>query len=281
MPISPAPSNIINDESARLEYGVRLFSQQKFPEALAVFQSLTEKKISILKQFYLGLTLIQLGRFEEGLAAYRQIREISSEDTNEGILYKLYLNMGSILQVLAKKKKNAEMYLEAKSCYKSALKIADDDPKLWNNLGNVQLDLEEYEDAIKCFRKAISMDDTFAGPHYCLSLVYEFTQRYPEAIAELEHAIRLNPKDTFFLNRIAALHFGIGQFEKARNYTKQVVEIDPKDVNANKHMALVCYNLKDYAVAFEYYRKLITIKPDYDETETRTIFSDLKKRMQK
>jgi tetratricopeptide (TPR) repeat protein len=269
-------------DQALFEKGLAFFSKAKYVEALSYFEKISTERLLILKHFYTGLCLIQMGRLEEGLAVYKKIHEIPPEILgvqSEEMMYKLYLNMGSVLQVLARRKKNKTLFQEAKTCYDYALQIMDDDAKVWNNYGNICLDLENYEEATIRFKKAIELDDEFAEPHYCLSLVYEFTHNYDQAIIELETALKMKPDDKIIMYRIAALCLGQAMFEKAKEYAKKAVDSDPKNVQANKLMALVLYNLQEYPEAYKYYQKVLELKPDWYDRETDTIFADLKKRV--
>ena len=145
-------------EKKTFEKGLSLYSKGKYKEALKYFESLTDPSFEIMKYYHIGLVKIQLGQLEEGLKEYRKIHEVNR--INQGVeydkfMYSLYINMGSTLQVLAKKK-GKELYNEAISCYNYALQIEDHDARVWNNLGNAYLEIEKNLDAIRSFKKLLS-----------------------------------------------------------------------------------------------------------------------------
>ncbi|MHA1720222.1 MAG: tetratricopeptide repeat protein [Promethearchaeota archaeon] len=261
------------------EKGLSLYSKHKYEEALKYFESLTDPAYETMKYYHLGLVKIQLGQLENGLQEYRKIHELNRN--NQGVeydklMYGLYINMGSTLQVLAKKR-GAELYKEAISCYKYAIQIKDNDARVLNNLGNAYLEIGEYSKAIKSFHKAIELDDEYPEAHYSISLVYESLSQYQKAIVHLETALKWKSHSKIILNRLAGLCFGMGDFEKAKDYIERILKIDPKDPSANKNMALIFYNMKKYREAFPFYETFLSLNPDFQDPEVQGIFEDLKK----
>ncbi len=268
-------------EKKTFEKGLSLYSKGEYKEALRYFESLTDPSFEMMKYYHTGLVKIQLGKLEEGLKEYRKIHEVNR--INQGVeydkfMYSLYINMGSTLQVLAKKK-GKELYNEAISCYNYALQIEDHDARVWNNLGNAYLEIEKFLDAIKSFHKAIELDDEYPEAHYSISLVYESMSQYKSAIEHLETALKWKSQNKIILNRLAGLCFGTGDFIKAKNYMELVLEIDAKDLAANKNMALVLYNMKKYEEAHQYYKILLDLDPDFRDPEVEGIFNDLRNRV--
>ena len=234
-------------ERKTFEKGLSLYSKGKFEEALKHFESLSDPSFEIMKHYHIGLVKIQMGQLEEGLREYRKIHEVNR--INQGVeydkfMFSLYINMGSTLQVLAKKK-GRELYNEAISCYTYALQIEDNDARVWNNLGNAYLEIEKYLDAIKSFHKAIELDDEYPEAYYSISLVYESMGNFEMAIEHLETALKWKSQNKIILNRLAGLCFGTGDLIKAKNYLELVLKNNPNDPTAHKNMALVLYNMEE------------------------------------
>jgi len=268
-------------EKETFEKGLSLYSKGKYKEALEYFESLTDSSFEIMKYYHIGLVKIQLGQLEEGLKEYQKIHEVNR--INQGVeydrfMFSLYINMGSTLQVLAKKK-GRKLYNEAISCYTYALQIEDNDARVWNNLGNAYLEIEKNLDAIKSFNKAIELDDEYPEAHYSISLVYESLSQYEKAIEHLETALKWKSQNKIILNRLAGLCFGTGDLIKAKNYVELVLKNNPKDPTANKNMALVLYNMKKYEEAYTYYKILLELDPEFRDPEVQGIFDDLKNRV--
>jgi tetratricopeptide (TPR) repeat protein len=273
------------DEQQLFEKALSLYSKRKYQEALPIFESLKSQSLLVLKYYYLGLTYVQLGRLTEGLETYRKIREVSATESGVGydkIMYGLYINMGSLLQALGKKekgKKGAKHYGEAAECYHYALEIQNTDERVWNNLGNAFLELEQYDKALDAFNKALEIDDEYAEAYYCKSLAYESLGQYKKAIENLETELRWKSRNKVVLNRLAALLFGTGEFDKAEGYARRILETYPKDPTAHKNLALILYNQQKYDKAYLHYQKLMELQPAFSDGQVLGIFNDLKKKV--
>ena len=62
--------------------------------------------------------------------------------------------------------------------------------------GFAKCDLEQYEDSIKYFDKAIFFDSKFASPYYCRGVAKVALGFYAEAIQDLDKVLQLNPNIT-------------------------------------------------------------------------------------
>ena len=62
--------------------------------------------------------------------------------------------------------------------------------------GFAKYDLEQYEDSIKYFDKAIFFDSKFASPYYCRGVAKVALGFYAEAIQDLDKVLQLNPSIT-------------------------------------------------------------------------------------
>lgn len=271
------------NEHQCFEKALSLYSKRKYQEALPLFQVLNHPSLLVLKFYYLGLTYVQLGRHKEGLETYRKIREVSATESGvnyDKIMYGLYINMGSLLQALGKKE-GVHHYKEAVECYQFALEIQNSDVRVWNNLGNAFLDLEQYNKALHAFDEALKIDDEYAEAYYCKSLVYESLGQYEKAIENLEIELQWKSRNKIILNRLAALLFGTGKFERAAEYARKILETYPNDPTAHKNLTLILYNQQHYEKAYSHYLKLMEIQPEFSDLQVMGVFQDLEKKLQK
>ena len=100
-----------------------------------------------------------------------------------------------------------------------------------------------------------------------------------KAIENLEIELKWKSRNKIILNRLAALLFGTGEFEKAAGYARRILETYPEDPTAHKNLALILYNQKNYAVAYQHYQKLMALQPEFNDPQVMGIFQDLKKRV--
>ncbi len=279
-PVLPETYNQKSDKEI-FERGLSLYSQRQYAEALPFFHHLADSNFELLKYYHLGLTYVQLGQFETGLGYYRRIREVPAQVQGieyDRIMYGLYLNMGSTLQVLAKKK-GTILYNESIECYKYALDIKDSDHRVWNNLGNAYIEVNRYSDAIEALQHALQLEPEYSEAHYSISLAYEFSTQYPQALQHLKEALKKKPSNKLILNRIAAIEFGTGNFSQAQRYAEKILQLYPDDPTATKNLTLVLYNLGEYSQAYQHYQKFKVLVPDFADKQVLGIFRDLEKRV--
>ena len=90
-----------------------------------------------------------------------------------------------------------------------------EDKYLWYHKGNVQLALNQYEDAERCIEMALSVDPQFAEAHNSLAIVSSQKKEYEKAKSELKEAIRIDP-------RLAVAHENLAKVtissEKRKNF---------------------------------------------------------------
>jgi serine/threonine-protein kinase len=81
--------------------------------------------------------------------------------------------------------------------------------------------------ATEACNEAVSLDELDAAGHTCLGVVYNGTGRYPEAIVELEQAIRLEPTDDMIYIELAKAHLGTGEVERAEATYEEAIAVRP------------------------------------------------------
>jgi tetratricopeptide (TPR) repeat protein len=97
-------------------------------------------------------------------------------------------------------------YKDAVDPLEQAIQINPKSPDAHLNLGNVYDGLKRYDDAVKEFKKVIDLQPTTAtaakqaDPWYNLGSVYFKQKRFPEAIAAYQKSAALNPKDPYVMD---------------------------------------------------------------------------------
>ena len=60
-----------------------------------------------------------------------------------------------------------------------------------------------------------------------MGYLYILNNRYNEARDVLEKAVNLNPPVAYIYNNLAISHENLSEYEKARQYYQQALEVDP------------------------------------------------------
>jgi tetratricopeptide (TPR) repeat protein len=75
-----------------------------------------------------------------------------------------------------------------------ALRLDENDPRLWQNLGTIRRTVGSLGPAASAFKRAIELDPVNAMAHYNLGAVYDAQKNYDEAIDEYRRALVLDPE---------------------------------------------------------------------------------------
>jgi Tfp pilus assembly protein PilF len=152
--------------------------------------------------------------------------------------------------------------------YETSEKIFPNDRYLWNNRGVLLRSWERYDEAIKCFKRAIEIDPTYLRPKEgiaeCLKKVHDFSNardaytdlfsytqgspqawnNYAQCLKELEDyegaiyafkkSISLDPNYTEPLFNLAGILSEMKRFNKALDIVDQLISIHPGDEEAVK-----------------------------------------------
>ena len=119
-----------------------------------------------------------------------------------------YINVSALYNAVGKPQ-------EAVDILKKGLKHDATNYKLLNNLGNALQKLEFYEEAIKNYKKAISLNNDISDLHLNLGLCYKSVNNQKEAIKALTKAAELSPSSDEIQYELAESYFQLQDYENA------------------------------------------------------------------
>jgi tetratricopeptide (TPR) repeat protein len=100
------------------------------------------------------------------------------------------------------------------------------------NIGNNLLDLGRYEDAIKCYDKALKIDPNEKDVLCNKGLSLQGLRKYDEAIVQFDEALKVDPKYVEALNAKGVCLSAQGMNEEAIVQFDEALKVDPKYVEA-------------------------------------------------
>jgi tetratricopeptide (TPR) repeat protein len=106
----------------------------------------------------LGLVYTQAGKFDQASAAFTRLGTIDAKSAAAG-----WATLGA-----AKKKKGDTA--GAKAAYEMAIKADPSDSKSLYNLGNIQKDANQFDEAIATYKKAIAANPKYIEAYYNLAI---------------------------------------------------------------------------------------------------------------
>ena len=233
--------------------GVTLGELGKYEEALRAFDKAIELKPDYPLAWYnKGLTLGELGKYEEALRAYDKAIELKPD-------YPLaWFSKGYALGELGK-------HEEELRAYDKAIELKPDDPDAWFNKGVALGELGKYEEALRAFDKAIELkrDDPPAWNNKGIALGE--LGKYEEALRAYDKGIELKPDyPPAWYNKGIALG-KLGKHEEALRAYDKAIELKPDDPPAWYNKACGYSLKKNKTEALEFLTKAIKLDSKFKE----------------
>src|SRR6476619_6657328 len=100
--------------------------------------------------------------------------------------------------------------------------------------------------------KALIFESSLAEPHAALGVLYtNFEHNFPEAIAEFDQAIQLNPNYATAHQWMSTPLVALGKFDRVFEHSKKAIELDPlsRIVNADLAYNYIYAHRFDEAIA--------------------------------
>jgi len=202
-------------------------------------------------------TLIQThfpDNYDEAIDCYTKLLEIEPEND------KVYYELGHLYL-----QKNES--LPAVNAFSMALEKDDENPFYHNSMAFALVQLEQYDDAIEHYQKAININpDPYWTSIVCQALgsVYLEIKKNPEAAIELyQTAAVLNPECDESQLAIGDTYFSMEEYDNAIRAYCDAIKINPENAKAYCKCGMALWE-KDYTEeAIVAYHKAIDLNPDY------------------
>lgn len=123
---------------------------------------------------------------------------------------------------------------------------------------------EVYTDIKILWEDTINKNLTCWMAYNNLGLYFSSKQKYQEALKYLLISISLRPSSQIYSN-IASIYSKIGEHNKAIEYCKLAIDLDPDSEQAYYNMAISLNELNKKEDALKMYYKTITIKPNFPQ----------------
>lgn len=168
------------------------------------------------------------------------------------------VNMSGLLGAVLIKRRRLD---EAEQVLKQTIALAPTFAKAHEDLGYALLEQERYEEAIEVLQKAARLDPKLDAARFNLGKALASTGRGKEADAAFEASFELSPERKKLA--LAAKHHQEGRIEDAEQLYRQVLNNNPRNVDALRMLAMVAATAKHYDDAERLLRKAVGIAPDF------------------
>ena len=135
----------------------------------------------------------------------------------------------------------------------------------YSNLGLAQKKLQRLPEAIANFDRAIALQPNFAPAHYNRGLAFQGLRRWAEALASFDQTIALQPDNAeAYANRGDVLE-ELKRLDEALASYDKALALRPDLVEAHAFRGLVLTGLQRYAEAVDSFDRAVALRPSYIE----------------
>ena len=236
---------------ARKKQATKLINEQRFDEALSLYQQICRHADSDVDAWRtLGALSGQLGLLDEAETACRRALEI--DGTHTGVLQTL----GKILH----QKGDSE---QATAIYQRLRGIRPDDLAMLESLGLLYQEQKHYHEAVDCFRQRISLQPGNPVIYNYLGNCLVATGDIDNATSAFRVALQRKPDYVDALVNLGNLLQASGDVEQALRYYERALQLQPSHAVILNNIGNACYRLGRNAEAIEFYHRALRIRPDY------------------
>ena len=135
-------------------------------------------------------------------------------------------------------------------------------PDGWVNLGRVAVQEGDMERARTVLQKALALSPNLARAHYFYARVLRSDGDYDGAAKQLQIVLEQYPKDRVVRNDLGRVLFLSRKYPEAIAQLQQAIAVDPEDLQANYNLMLCYKGMGDAAKAAEYEKLYLRFKAD-------------------
>jgi tetratricopeptide (TPR) repeat protein len=294
--------NILSNELnvRKLQKIFDMESQIAFKKALEEYNKLIESSQTFELYYDKALVLDELKRYKEAIESLDEFLKNKPRDAKAWlkkgtVIFKIAINEretdfeetksenekeGSPCEKEITKIDAAKNSLEKSIGYfKILIDENPNNPDHWYNRGTAHSNLaevlikmrkyqdaiDEYEEALKAFENATTLNPNFALAWNNKGNAYMKLKKYNKAIDAFEEAFNINQNYYLALHNQGDALYSLGKYEEAINIYDQVIstENDPNVYKSWNDRGLAKYRLENYEEALEAFDKAIEINPTF------------------
>jgi predicted O-linked N-acetylglucosamine transferase (SPINDLY family) len=166
---------------------------------------------------------------------------------------------------------------EALGAVETLTKSYPNDPLLYNISGICYKTIGKLDEAVKSFKKALTIKSDYAEVHYNLGVTFQELGQLDAAVKSYEKALAIKPDYTNACNNLGVTLQELGQLDAAVKSYEKALAIKPDFADACNNLGITLKKLGQLDAAVKSYEKALAIKPDFAEAHNNlgNVLNDL------
>jgi Flp pilus assembly protein TadD len=221
----------------KLERAVKLYHTHRFDQALAELRALeAEEGSSPELDYYIGLTLTQLGTFEQALLSLEKV--VSSHFSFLHII-QARMVLGYIYSVTGR-------FRLAEFEFTKVNEMGIQSSQALAALGYVYYAQRKVPESVETLKKALELDPKNPNALNSLGFIYaEEKIDLPRAVTLCRQAVDIAPRNAAYLDSLGWSYFRQNNLTEARTSFRRALDLAPGNKEIAAHMRLCMDALKD------------------------------------
>ena len=159
---------------------------------------------------------------------------------------------------------------DAIKAYKKSISIRPENADAFNNLGNAFADQNKFEDSVSAYLKALEIKPKYADAYNNMGVSLKAQGKLEAAAAAYGNAIKIAPSYHEAYTNLANTLRVQGNFEQAIELYTKVLTITPNKAKAYYNLGVALKEYGDEDGALEAYSQTLTMQADYHQAHTNT-----------
>ena len=136
---------------------------------------------------------------------------------------------------------------------------------IWNILGAANKGLGRVQAAAAAFKKATSLNPTYAEGFSNLGVTLQDQGKLDEALSSFEKALSLRPNYAEAHNNMGITLKAMGKLDEALSSFEKALSLRPNYTEAFNNMGITLKDMRRFNDAIACFKKALSLKPDYAE----------------
>jgi Flp pilus assembly protein TadD len=145
------------------------------------------------------------------------------------------------------------------------IKESPNNARLYLDRGKNYFWLQQFDNAIKDFTQALSLNDGLDAAYFGRGMAYGRNKELKRGIDDLSVYIRRNPKSSIAYTKRGVRHIWNKDFKRARDDLMKAVALDSKNAEAHDDLGVALAQLGKYEDAVGHFIKSKTLDPSYQK----------------
>ncbi len=150
----------------------------------------------------------------------------------------------------------------AQAAFEKVTEADPQNPDGWLNIGRAALQEGDVARARTVLEKALALNATLARTNFFYGSLMKSTGDYDQASAHFQIVLAQYPRDRVALNNLGRVLFLQRKYADAVKVLRQVLAVDPEDLQAHYNLMLCYSGLGDEKMAKEHQARYLRFKAD-------------------